>query len=94
MNEEDMSFIANPKGIDYVKAINEVSPPKEQAALMQLLNLKDPALRDIIRPMVELNPYFRPSAKELLKNKYFDEVRVPEFEHSSRQKLSLELDSD
>ena len=61
---------------------------------MQLLSLKDPALRDIIKPMIEVNPYFRPTAKELLKNKYFDEVRVPEYEHSSRQKLSLEIDND
>lgn len=44
--------------------------------------------------MLEINPYFRPTAKELLKNKYFDDVRVPKYEHSSKQKLSLDLDSD
>ena len=43
--------------------------------------------------MLEMNPYFRPSAKEILKNSYFDEVRIPEYEHSSNLKLSLDLDN-
>ena len=44
--------------------------------------------------MLQVNPYFRPTAKELLKNKYFDEVRIPAYEHSSPIKLSLEIDND
>lgn len=44
--------------------------------------------------MLEFNPYLRPSAKELLSLKYFDDVRDDELENSSPFKLNLEVDTD
>lgn len=85
----DSSFITNPKGLKYFSKINQKAPPKKYASLHKLMNLQDSTLRDILRPMLEVNPYFRPTAKELLKHKYFDEVRIAEYEHSSTIKLSL-----
>ena len=64
------------------------------APLQKLMNLKDSTLRDILKPMLEINPYFRPPAKELLQSKYFDEVRIPEYEVASDLKLALEIDND
>lgn len=93
-NEEDMSFIAATKSKDYVQRLNQAAPYKEEAPLHQLLNIKNSTLRDILRPMVEINPYFRPSARELLKADYFDDVRIPEFEKSCTTKMSLEIDHD
>lgn len=93
-DELDMSFITNPKGKQYFEFLNKAAPSKSSAPLHILMNLKDTALRDIIKPMLEINPYFRPTAKELLKHSYFDEVRIPEYEHSSKQRLALEIDCD
>ena len=38
----------------------------------------DPRLVKILKEMLEFNPYFRPSAKQLLKSKLFDHLRKPE----------------
>lgn len=44
--------------------------------------------------MLQINPYFRPSAKELLNNPYFDDVRIAELESATPPKLNLQIDSD
>ena len=44
--------------------------------------------------MLQFNPFLRPSAKELLKNKYFDDVREESKEITSPFKLNLEFDTD
>ena len=38
----------------------------------------DPRLVKILKEMLEFNPYFRPSAKQLLNSKLFDHLRKPE----------------
>ena len=93
-NPDEMSFITSEKGLKYVELLNDVAPKKEEAPLCKLLNMKDSTLRDIPRPMVEVNPYFRPTARELLKHTYFDEVRISEYERFIPVKLSLEIDHD
>ncbi len=35
--------------------------------------------------MLEYNPYFRPSAENLLKNKIFDKIRIPKIEKPANQ---------
>ena len=42
--------------------------------------------------MLQFNPYFRPSAKELLENKIFDNYRREDLEEASPFKLSLDID--
>ena len=43
--------------------------------------------------LLEYNPYFRPSAKELLSNKIFDEVRIKDNEIKSNGKcINIEMD--
>lgn len=44
--------------------------------------------------MVNLNPYFRWTPSELLKNAYFNDLRIPELEKSAPQKLKLDIDRD
>ena len=44
--------------------------------------------------MLQLNPYIRQSARELLRNRYFDKVRSPANEHQNPQKVKLPVDSD
>lgn len=63
-------------------------------SLISRLGIKDPALKDILESMLQFNPYFRPSAKELLKHSYFDDIRSAEFEkyHASRQLFEYDMD--
>lgn len=37
----------------------------------------------LVRDMLEYNPFFRPTAKECLQNPIFDEIRVPALERDA-----------
>ena len=83
----DMSFLTNGKSKQYFELMNKGAPSKPQAPLQKLIQLKDPVLQSILKPMLEINPYFRPSARELLSNNYFDDIRIPALEALSIHKL-------
>lgn len=42
--------------------------------------------------MLEFNPFFRPTAKECLQSKIFDEIRVPDLEAAAPFKINIEVD--
>lgn len=42
--------------------------------------------------MLEINPYFRPTAKECLQNKIFDKIRVAGLEVSAPFKINIDVD--
>lgn len=44
--------------------------------------------------MLNFNPYFRPSAKDLLKNEIFDKVRHKLLEAPMEFKISLQIDQE
>jgi hypothetical protein len=44
--------------------------------------------------MLQFNPYLRPSAKDLLKNKIFDPIRIKENEISCTTKIKIKVDYD
>ena len=44
--------------------------------------------------MLQFNPYFRPSAKELLQHSYFDDIRTPQFEQYQPHRQQFEFDTD
>jgi hypothetical protein len=44
--------------------------------------------------MLEFNPYFRQSAREVIKSKLFDDVRIIENEKQSSEKIKLMVDAD
>ena len=46
----------------------------------------------IMMQMLEINPYFRPTAKQLLKNKIFDSVRIKENEVFANHKILINAD--
>ena len=89
-----MSFITCDKGRKYFHLLNAEAPSKKTASLHEFLGLDDLIISELLRPMLQVNPYFRPTAKELLKSKFFDDVRIPKYERSSPTKLSLEIDTD
>jgi len=48
---------------------------QQKSELSTKLNHSSPEIVDLLMQMLEINPHFRPSAKQLLKNKVFDCVR-------------------
>ena len=44
--------------------------------------------------MLELNPYFRPSAKQLIANPLFDSVRVLDNEHVAKCRVKMKFDQE
>ena len=51
-------------------------------------------LLEIITCCLEFNPYFRSSAAEIIKDKWFDDIRLEDIEHRANAKLQLEVDRD
>ena len=49
-------------------------------------------LIDILAKMLEFNPHFRLTAKELLSHKIFDPIRKPENEQCTPGKIKLDFD--
>lgn len=43
--------------------------------------------------MLEINPYFRPSCKQLLENPIFNEIRVPNLQEPAEYKIKLGIDT-
>jgi serine/threonine protein kinase len=49
-------------------------------------------LVEIVDHLLSFNPYFRPTARELLKHPIFDSVRIKENEIQAKNKIVMELD--
>ena len=43
--------------------------------------------------MLQFNPHNRPTAKELLKHKIFDEIRNEDCEHSASHKINIDIEN-
>lgn len=61
---------------------------------MSKLECADPGLLDILKSLLQFNPYMRPSAAELMKHRIFDDVRNMAKEAPSTNKMRLSIDSD
>ena len=49
----------------------------------------------MLKSLIQINPFFRPTAKECLKNPIFNTVRNSTLEKTSvNQKIKLEIDHD
>lgn len=56
--------------------VNEcLKQTKHASDIDQVFSKSNPELVKLLKQMLEINPYFRPSAKQLLKNKLFDKIR-------------------
>ena len=77
--------------IDFVKKLDKGGDPVN---LHDKFNLKYPLLLDVLQWLLRLNPYFRCSASELLKNPIFNKVRNPNLEKSAPFKIKLSIDKD
>lgn len=46
----------------------------------------------MLSDMLEFNPFFRPTAKELLQQPIFNQIRVPGLEASAPFKVNIDID--
>ena len=57
-----------------------------------------PELVDLLKQMLEINPYFRPSAKQILKHKVFDGIRQEQDSKMAaapfRVKIKMDINED
>ena len=54
----------------------------------------DPDLLHLLKGLTEFNPFFRFSAREAMKSKYFDDIRIPKIEKACSSKVQLKVDED
>lgn len=48
--------------------------------------------KNILRQLIQVNPYFRSTAKDIVQNPYFDDIRVPDVEVAAPYKIRLPFD--
>ena len=67
--------------------------PKEKSIREQFPKTSEELLQ-ILELMLGFNHYFRPTARELLKNKIFDKIRIPSIEEPSPHKIVIDIDKN
>ena len=88
----DLSFATDDDVLKYCDKIQKDLKPNTK--FEDALKNHDPLLRDLLRGMLEVNPYFRWSPSECLRSPYFDDIRVLSLEKLSSEKLKLDVDQN
>lgn len=85
-NDEDVAFIQDEGELDRVNTMRQqlnrdvIISSKSVFHERISLESQDSSLTNIIKAMLEFNPVFRPSVKQLIENKAFDTIRVQPLE--------------
>ena len=85
-SEEDLSFMTDEPAIQYIKDMSKTLKAEKVKSESELDSIKN--------RMLQMNPYFRCSAAELLKDKIFDQLRINKNERSAQEKILLDIDRD
>eukprot|EP00831_Metopus_contortus_P060680 TRINITY_DN52577_c0_g2_i1.p1 TRINITY_DN52577_c0_g2~~TRINITY_DN52577_c0_g2_i1.p1 ORF type:complete len:251 (+),score=34.65 TRINITY_DN52577_c0_g2_i1:153-905(+) len=86
--DSEFGFINDPKAENYAKEMPKYNP----GVIQELLSHADPLALELLDQMLVFNPYFRITAKEALRHKYFEEVRNKALEEDSIDTISLVTD--
>ena len=60
--------------------------------MKELFPYSNEDLVEILEQLLHFNPYMRPTAKELLKHPFFDNLRIPENEVNADHKIVVAID--
>ena len=76
-NDKDLSFLSEDTSVTYAQSLVKKS---SKSSFRELFPKTSKSLLRILHGLLEVNPYFRPSAKECLSDPYFNDVRNREME--------------
>jgi mitogen-activated protein kinase 1/3 len=85
----DLTFLNDHKAEEYVAGF----PSYEKTNFLKLLPHADASAIDLLEKMLCFNPYYRITAKEALRHKYFTDIRVKSQEVELTQPIYLLTDS-
>ncbi len=86
--DKDVSFVNDKKAEEYIKGFG--SYPKKD--LRSMFKVIDPQALDLLEKMLTFNPYYRITAKEALRHKYFEDIRDKSFETEFVHPINLLTD--
>lgn len=88
--EEDLSFITDQTALNYIK---EYPTNYKGIDFEQRFPYASKNAIDLMRKMVQFNPFFRLSVAECLEHPFFEKVRKPSQEEVATNPILIELDS-
>lgn len=77
VSPEDLSFLSEQEALDYCQSFKF---SKSSDGLAKITSGFSAELQELLKGLLEFNPYFRLSPKQCLKSSLFDEIRVPMLE--------------
>lgn len=84
-SEEDLAFINDPKAEKYVQSFG----PKTKKPMKDLFPEAEPDALDLLEQLLIFNPYYRITAKEALRHKYFMSIRDKKLEKEGTEIIKL-----
>lgn len=84
-SEFDMSFINDKKAEEYVRSY----PSTRKKKLSEIFKCIEPEALDLLEKLLTFNPYYRITAKEALRHKYFADIRDKSVEKEFKNPISL-----
>lgn len=88
---EDTSFITDDAALEYCQSL---LPAVHSDGLAEVARGCSSELTAILKSLLEFNPFYRASAKDCLKSKIFDKIRVPALEEDAPFKITLDIDKE
>lgn len=84
-SEEDLAFINDPKAEKYVQSFGV----KNKKSLREIFPTADTDALDLLEQLLTFNPYYRITAKEALRHKYFSAIRDKKQEKEGPEIIKL-----
>ena len=93
--ESDLSFLTDDTAKSYTLKAMDTANSSKKSSLKERYSHSNPDLVAVLEQMLEINPYFRPTASQLIESKVFDKIRVPrneKLEPFSSLKTKVKID--
>ena len=88
-DRNDLSFITNAKGQQYVMGLNSV--PRDFETLFPDAN---PLCLDLLKKLLQMNPHKRITVEEALEHPYFESIRDPAMEQTCDRLFELDVNDE